>query len=317
MAINLNDNLIVQAPKATDERYGPYTSVVEALVEIEPIVRYQGLTAGVFILGVLKEYWFGDGILDINFVEKGSSGVGATGATGIQGPIGITGATGVVGGTGATGSTGPLGLTGPTGAIGVSGVSGPTGPSGATGIQGPIGITGATGLTGVTGPTGPLGLTGPTGAIGVSGATGIQGPIGITGATGAVGVSGATGIQGPSGISGSADIGFCCSNETTDLTTGLKFTFRVPYSMTLGGVFISTNTAPTGSSFIVDIKKNGTSIFSTKPSILSGQEFGGSNAVLSITTLSVNDEITVFIDQIGSTNAGTGLKTWLLGTKNS
>jgi hypothetical protein len=266
MAINLNDNLIIQAPKATDERYGPYTSVVEALVEIEPIVRYQGLTAGVFILGVLKEYWFGDGILDINFVEKGSSGVGATGATG------------VVGGTGATGSTGPLGLTGPTGAIGVSGVSGPTGPSGATGIQGPIGITGA---------------------------------------TGAVGVSGATGIQGPSGISGSADIGFCCSNETTDLTTGLKFTFRVPYSMTLSGVFISTNTAPTGSSFIVDIKKNGTSIFSTKPSILSGQEFGGSNAVLSITTLSVNDEITVFINQIGSTNAGTGLKTWLLGTKNS
>jgi hypothetical protein len=248
MAINLNDNLIVQAPKATDERYGPYGSTAEALSIIEPIVRYQGLTAGVFILGVLTDYWFRDGILDINFVEKGSSGVGATGATGIQGPIGITGSTGV------TGSTGPLGLTGPTGPIGS------TGPSGATGIQGPTG---------------------------------------------------------PSGISGSADIGFCCSNETTDLTTGLRFTFRAPYSMTLSGVFISTNTAPTGSSLVVDIKKNGTSIFSTKPSILSGQKFGGSSAVLSILTLSVTDEITVFIDLIGSTNAGTGLKVWLLGTKSS
>jgi hypothetical protein len=38
MAINLNDNLIVQAPKATDERYGPYNSEAEALTTMVKLV---------------------------------------------------------------------------------------------------------------------------------------------------------------------------------------------------------------------------------------------------------------------------------------
>jgi hypothetical protein len=52
------------------------------------------------------------------------------------------------GATGATGLTGPIGVTGPTGAIGV------TGPTGDMGVTGP---------TGSVGPTGPIGVTGPTG----------------------------------------------------------------------------------------------------------------------------------------------------------
>jgi hypothetical protein len=232
MAINLNDNLIVQAPKATDERYGPYDSTAEALSVIEPIIRYQGLTAGVYILGQLTEYWFWNGILDIDFVEK---------------------------------------------------TGGP-------------GIIGATGVAGVSGPTGA------TGAIGTTGASGF----GVTGATGA------TGLQG----NFSGDIGFACSDETTSLTEGLKFTLRMPYSMNLTGVKISTNTAPTGSSLIADIKSGGTTIFSVLPVIAAGSEVGGDSAVLSTTILLVDAEITVFINQIGSTNAGTGFKVWLLGTKN-
>jgi len=240
MAINLNDNLIVQAPKATDERYGPYNSEAEALATIEPIVRYRGLTVGVFVGGSLTEYWFQGGILNTDFVEK-SAGT----------------------------------------------VSGPTGPTG------PGGDTGATGV-GISGATGPIGLTGATGTAGTTGPTGVIGPAGNTG----------------------ADIGFCCSDETSNLTTGLRFTFRIPYSMTLSGVKISTNTAPTGSSLIVDIKSQGVSIFSVLPVIAAGSEVGGNSAVLSTTSLSVDAEITIFINQIGSTNAGTGLKVWMLGTKN-
>jgi hypothetical protein len=86
--------------------------------------------------------------------------------------------------------------------------------------------------------------------------------------------------------------------------------------MTLSGVKISTNTAPTGSSLIVDIKSQGVSIFSVLPVIAAGSEVGGNSAVLSTTSLSVDAEITIFINQIGSTNAGTGLKVWMLGTKN-
>ena len=264
MAINLNDNLIVQAPKATDERYGPYDSTAEALSVIEPIIRYPGLTAGIYILGQLTEYWFWNGILDTDFVEK-------------------------------TGGSGIIGATGPTGATGATGASG----FGASGATGPTGATGATGASGF----GASGATGPTGAIGATG---------IIGTTGATGLNGATGLQG----NFSGDIGFCCSDETSNLTTGLKFTFRIPYSMTLSGVKISTNTAPTGSSLIVDIQSQGVSIFSVLPVIAIGNEVGGNSAVLSTTSLSVDAEITVFINQIGSVNAGTGLKVWMLGTKN-
>lgn len=90
----------------------------------------------------------------------GVSLVGATGATGPQGPTGLTGA------TGATGPQGPIGLTGATGATGPQGpqgIQGPAGNTGATGPQGPIGLTGATGATGPQGPAGTNGAGVPTG----------------------------------------------------------------------------------------------------------------------------------------------------------
>jgi hypothetical protein len=74
MAINLNDNLQIQAPKATDGRYGPYSSESVALLSLDPTVRYQGLTVGIFISGELKEYWFKSGISDIDFVVKETGG---------------------------------------------------------------------------------------------------------------------------------------------------------------------------------------------------------------------------------------------------
>jgi len=191
MSINLNDNLIVQAPKATDERYGPYASEAEALLAIDLITRYLGLTAGVLVSGQVVEYWFKDGISDIDFVEK------------------------------------------------VSGAVPPSEPS----------------------------------------------------------------------------IGFSCSDETSNLSAGLKFTFHVPYSLNLTGVFMSVNDAPTGDDLIVDIQLQGASIFSTLPSITSGRQYGGDGAVFSALYLPVDSKVTVYINQVGSTNAGTGLKVWLLGTK--
>jgi hypothetical protein len=57
---------------------------------------------------------------------------GNDGATGAQGPIGLTGPQGS---TGATGPQGPLGLTGPQGSAGATGSQGPAGPQGATGTS--------------------------------------------------------------------------------------------------------------------------------------------------------------------------------------
>jgi len=191
MSINLNDNLIVQAPKATDERYGPYASEAEALTAIEPIVRYRGLTAGVIIDGVLKEYWFNNGISDTDFSVK---------------------------------------------------------------------------------------TTGITKSIG--------------------------------------DIEFACSDEDSNLSAGLKFTFIMPYYLIIDRVRLSLNTAPVGDYLIVDVKSQGVSIFSVKPSVVNNY-IGGHNAVLTSSpyTLPENSVITVYIDQVGSSVPGAGLKVWLLGEK--
>lgn len=68
---------------------------------------------------------------------------------------------------GASGPQGPTGITGATGAAGTQGPAGTTGATGATGAQGPAG---AAGVTGPTGATGPAGANGPTGTSQISGA---------------------------------------------------------------------------------------------------------------------------------------------------
>jgi len=112
-------------------------------------------------------------------------------------------------------------------------------------------------------------------------------------------------------------IGVACSDETTDLEAGTAVvTFRVPAAMTLTGVRASVSTAPTGANLIVDINEGGTSILSTKLSIDAGEKTSttaATPAVISDTALADDAEITVDIDQIGSTVAGAGLKVWLVG----
>jgi hypothetical protein len=110
-----------------------------------------------------------------------------------------------------------------------------------------------------------------------------------------------------------------CSDEATDLTTGTaKVTLRMPYAMTLTAVRANVNTAPTGSALVVNIKEAGTTVFSTKPQIdaASKTSVGSSTtAVISDSGLASDAEITIDIDQIGSTDAGRGLKIWLIGTR--
>ena len=110
-----------------------------------------------------------------------------------------------------------------------------------------------------------------------------------------------------------------CSDETTDLTTGTaKVTFRMPHAMTLSAVRLNVNTAPTGSVLIVDVKESGTTIFSTKPQIATSAKTsvgGAVPGVLSDTSLADDAEITINLDQVGSTIAGKGLKVTLIGTR--
>lgn len=131
---------------------------------------------------------------------------------------------------------------------------------------------------------------------------------------------------GPGGVHGGGAGGsaavkvlpLACSDESSALTTGTaKFTFRMPHAMTLTAVRASVGTAPTGSSIIVDINEGGSSILSTKLSIDASEKTSttaASAAVISDAALADDAEITIDIDQVGSTVAGAGLKVYLIGT---
>jgi hypothetical protein len=114
-----------------------------------------------------------------------------------------------------------------------------------------------------------------------------------------------------------AEITIDLGDETTDLTTGTaKHTIRMPYAMNLTDVRALVTTAPTDADLIVDINEAGTTILSTKLSIDDGEKSSFSAAtpaVISDPALADDAEITIDIDQIGSTVAGAGLKVTLIG----
>jgi hypothetical protein len=116
-------------------------------------------------------------------------------------------------------------------------------------------------------------------------------------------------------------IQLAASDETSALTTGTaKITFRMPYAMTLSEVRASLTTAQSaGNIFTVDINEAGTSILSTKLTIDNTEKTSttaATPAVISDTALADDAEITIDIDQIGTSGA-TGLKVTLIGTRVS
>ena len=105
------------------------------------------------------------------------------------------------------------------------------------------------------------------------------------------------------------------SDEATDLATGTgKVYFRLPYAGTLLAVKATVNTAPTGSTLICDINEAGTSVLGTKLSIDASEktsDTAASAATITDSALANDAEITIDIDQVGSTVAGKGLKVYL------
>ena len=112
-----------------------------------------------------------------------------------------------------------------------------------------------------------------------------------------------------------------CSDETTALTVGTgKVTFRCPFAFYVTGVSASVTTAPVGSTIICDINEAGSTILSTKLSIDASEKTSTSAAsavVISDASIAADAEITVDIDQIGSSTAGAGLKVKLDGYRTA
>ena len=108
-----------------------------------------------------------------------------------------------------------------------------------------------------------------------------------------------------------------CSDETTDLETGTgKAEFQMPYAFTITDVMMTLTTAGTGSEVTVDINEGGTTILSTKLTTDASEKTSRTAttpAVISDSALANNAVITIDIDQIGSSVAGTGLKVYIIG----
>ena len=96
--------------------------------------------------------------------------------------------------------------------------------------------------------------------------------------------------------------------RTADLSVGSgNSRYRFPFAATLLGVTAAINTAPTGASVILDVNKNGTTVYTTqanRPTILAGANATAAETVPDVTAIAVGDYLTIDIDQIGSTVAG-------------
>lgn len=200
-----------------------------------------------------------------------------------------------------------------------------TGLAYSSGIQGVAGADGATILTGSVDPT----TEGVDGDLYInitsydlfkkvagtwSNIGNIKGATGDTGATG-VGVP-SGGMEGQIIVMGSSTtewqnqvraISFYIDGDLT-VDTDLMSIIS-PMSLTITEIRCAVSTAPTDADLIIDINKNGTTIYTTqanRPTILA-TETTETATDPDITTLAVGDILSLDIDQIGSTVAGANL----------
>ena len=92
-----------------------------------------------------------------------------------------------------------------------------------------------------------------------------------------------------------------------------------PYPVTIEGIHATLQTAPTGTSLIVDVNKNGTTIFTTqanRPTVTVGSVVTSTEVTnMDVTELASGDELTVDVDQVGSGTSGSGLTLFIRYTK--
>ena len=94
-----------------------------------------------------------------------------------------------------------------------------------------------------------------------------------------------------------------------NLTTGVKEIVRMPFAGKISAVTAAVTTAPTGSTAILDLNKNGTTMYTTqgnRPTIaVSGTSVTATNP--DVLTWAAGDRLSVEVDQKGSGTAGANL----------
>lgn len=101
---------------------------------------------------------------------------------------------------------------------------------------------------------------------------------------------------------------FTLSSEAVLATGNGKARIRMPFAGSIISVTASVLSAPVGASVILDVNKNGTTIFGTqanRPTVAAAAVSATAGAH-SVKTFAAGDVITVDVDQVGSDTAGTG-----------
>ena len=127
----------------------------------------------------------------------------------------------------------------------------------------------------------------------------------VTSPTTATIVAATRGPQGAQGPAGTQPVFFRSGN--IDTQTGAS-RFYIENAGTLATVRASVGVPATGAPIIVDVLKNGTSVFtdpSHRPTIPAGENTA--TAAPDVTEVDAGDFLTVNIDQVGSINAGADL----------
>lgn len=103
-----------------------------------------------------------------------------------------------------------------------------------------------------------------------------------------------------------------------DISTGQSqgAIVTMPFGMTASSVSLRVKGAPTGAALILNLNKNGTTIFATRPQVNDGSFTGGGSAAFTVTNLEQGSVLTLDVDQIGSTFAGSGLTLMLNGIRS-
>lgn len=112
-------------------------------------------------------------------------------------------------------------------------------------------------------------------------------------------------------------LGVAFSDEITPITAATdKIAFHFPYTTTIQEIWIELRTVQaSGNIFTVDVHKNGTTILSTKLTIDNGEETSLTAAtppVISVSSVTKGDRITIDVDQVGNGTA-IGGKIWFRG----
>lgn len=115
------------------------------------------------------------------------------------------------------------------------------------------------------------------------------------------------GVFGGAGSGGTYPVVFSATGEVVVSTGGHRF--YVEEATTIQSVRASVGTAPTGASLIVDVNKNGTTIFTTQSNrpTIAASGFTDVSGTPEVTALDAGDYLTVDIDQVGSSVPGANL----------